>query len=559
MKMNSSKDWWKQSVVYQIYPRSFQDSNGDGVGDIQGVIRRLDYLKDLGVDILWLSPVYESPNDDNGYDISDYYNIMKEFGTMSDFEQLINGIHERGMKLVMDLVVNHTSDEHTWFKQSRVSKTNPFRDYYIWKPGKNGDPPNNWRSMFGGPAWEFDALTGEYYLHLFSKKQPDLNWENPDVRTSVYAMMKWWVDKGVDGFRMDVINFISKQPGFPDGIEGDGKPYFENGPNIHNYLKEMYAQVVEPAGLLTIGEMPDVTVMDAKRYTNPDQKELDMVFAFDHVDLGYGKYGKWSVEKWSLPQLKNILFRWQRGLNDHGWNSLYWSNHDQPRAVSRYGDDREAFRELSAKMLAVCLHMLKGTPFIYQGEELGMTNTAFDSVDEYRDIEILNAYRDYCENGMIGEKDFMHAVHCHGRDNARVPMAWDNSQNGGFTTGEPWIGVSKNYKYINAKVNIESETSIYSFYKKLIQLRRENKMMAYGSFEAILEEDKNIFSYIRRYKSEQWLVACNFTDREISFDLPLKYRGWNTGQVIISNYDVFLGNLPEFKLRPYEAVVLSVG
>ena len=559
MKKNSSKDWWKQSVVYQIYPRSFQDSNGDGVGDIRGIIRRLDYLKDLGVDILWLSPVYESPNDDNGYDISDYYNIMKEFGTMSDFEQLINGIHERDMKLVMDLVVNHTSDEHPWFKQSRVSKTNPFRDFYIWKPGKDGGPPNNWRSMFGGSAWEFDALTGEYYLHLFSRKQPDLNWENPNVRESVYAMMKWWVDKGVDGFRMDVINFISKEPGFPDGIEGDGKPYFENGPNIHNYLKEMYAQVVEPAGLLTIGEMPDVTVMDAIRYTNPDQKELNMVFAFDHVDLGYGKFGKWSVEKWSLPQLKNILFRWQRELNDLGWNSLYWSNHDQPRAVSRYGDDREAFRELSAKMLAVCLHMLKGTPFIYQGEELGMTNTAFDTVDEYRDIEILNAYRDYCENGMIGEKDFMHAVHCHGRDNARVPMAWDDSENGGFTTGEPWIGVSKNYKDINAKVNIESETSIFSFYKKLIQLRRENKMMAYGSFEAILEDDENIFSYIRRYKSEQWLVVCNFTDREISFGLPLKYRGWNAGQVIISNYDVFLGNLPEFKLRPYEAVVLSVG
>lgn len=557
MQQKRRENWWKQSTIYQIYPRSFQDSNGDGIGDLIGIVQRLDYLKDLGVDILWLSPIYDSPNDDNGYDISDYQRIMKEFGTMEDFERLLEEVHSRNMKLVMDMVVNHTSDEHIWFQEAKKSTLSPYRDYYIWKSGENGEPPNNWIGMFGGSTWEYDKESGQYYLHLFSKKQPDLNWDNPKVRESIYDIMNWWIDKGVDGFRMDVINFISKVPDLPNGVNGNGKPFFENGPRIHEFLQEINQNVVKETGVVMIGEMPDVTTKDAILYTKEERNELNMVFSFEHVDLGYGKYGKWSVEPWSLLQLKSIIKKWQDDLNDNGWNTLYWSNHDQPRAVSRFGNDSEEYREVSAKMLAICLHMLKGTPFIYQGEELGMTNTKFDTILEYKDIEILNAYNDYCVTGLLDEEDFMEAVYEHGRDNARVPMAWDDSENGGFTKGKPWIGTSKNYQEVNAKNNIEDPSSIYHFYKKLIKMRHQNEIMAFGSFEMILEDDENVFSYLRKHNQEKWLIVCNFKDQVVECQLPEEYHEIKLLEIIISNYgDIYIA-LPILKLRPYEALVLS--
>ncbi|MRM90686.1 alpha-glucosidase [Faecalicatena contorta] len=551
-----NKDWWKSAVVYQVYPRSFQDSNGDGIGDLKGVIRRLDYLRTLGVDIIWLSPVYTSPNDDNGYDISDYRGIMPEFGTMEDFDLLLQEIHNRDMKLVMDMVVNHTSDEHAWFQEAKSSKTSAFRDYYIWRKGKEGMPPNNWLSMFGGTAWEYDETTEEYYLHLFGKKQPDLNWENKKVRNEVYDIMKWWVNKGVDGFRMDVINFISKVPGLPEGIDGNGKPYYENGPRIHEYLHEMNGEVAENNCLVMIGEMPDVHTEDALLYTDPNRNELDMVFSFEHVEVGYGKYGKWSVRPWALTELKEILGKWQDELNEKGWNSLYWSNHDQPRAVSRFGDDREQYRVISAKMLAVCLHMMKGTPFIYQGEELGMTNTRFASIHDHRDIEILTEYKEYCKQGIIPEDEFMNAAYEHGRDNARVPVAWDDTANGGFTDGEPWIKVSGQYKTINARNNLEDPGSVFYFYKKLIELRHHEKIMVHGDFRMLCREDEDIFAYTRRLDKKIWLIVCNFTCKSKRFTVPLEHI--NEARLIIANYTDFKVQLPEIKLRPYETVVLEM-
>jgi oligo-1,6-glucosidase len=440
------KAWWKEAVVYQIYPRSFMDSNGDGIGDLQGILSKLDYLKELGIDVIWLSPVYQSPNDDNGYDISDYRAIQKEFGTMEDFDRLLQEAHARGIKIMLDLVVNHTSDEHPWFVESRSSKDNDKRDFYFWRPGKDGKEPNNWLSCFSGSAWEYDATTDEYYLHIFSKKQPDLNWDNPRVRKEVYDMMKWWLDKGIDGFRMDVINFISKVDGLPS-VEGDGYQwggaYFMNGPRIHEYLQEMNREVLSHYDLITVGETPGVTPEQAILYTAEDRKELQMVFQFEHMELDSGPNVKWDLKPWRLHDLKVTMSKWQTALDGKGWNSLYLNNHDQPRMVSRFGDDGK-YRVESAKMLATFLHMMQGTPYIYQGEEIGMTNVRFSSIDEYRDIETLNMYREYRERGVPVES-IMESIYAKGRDNARTPMQWNDSENAGFTTGKPWIAVNPNY------------------------------------------------------------------------------------------------------------------
>ncbi|OIJ17494.1 glucohydrolase [Anaerobacillus alkalilacustris] len=556
------KVWWKESVVYQIYPRSFMDSNGDGIGDLQGIITKLDYLKELGIDVIWLSPVYKSPNDDNGYDISDYQNIMAEFGAMADFDQLLQDAHDRDIKIVMDLVVNHSSDEHAWFVESRKSKDNPFRDYYIWKPGKNGDPPTNWGSVFGGSSWQYDETTDEYYLHIFSKKQPDLNWENETLRKAVYKMMTWWLEKGIDGFRMDVINFISKDSRYPDGEVhgenkyGDGSKHFMNGPRIHEFLQEMNKEVLSKYDVLTVGEMPGVDVEQGKLYTGEGRNELNMVFQFEHVDVGNGPGGKWTPQPWKLTELKGILTKWQYGLADDGWNSLYWNNHDQPRVVSRFGHDKEYY-EKSAKMLATCLHMMKGTPYIYQGEELGMTNVAFESIDDYRDLETLNMYNEAVKELGKDPNKVMQAIYERGRDNARTPVQWDDTENAGFTTLTPWISVNPNYKEVNAKKVLQDPNSIFHYYKKLIQLRKENEIVVYGKFELLHEDSEEIFSYTREHGNEKWLVICSFSTEAIKFDLPSQIK-YQSKQLVIGNYENEPKTIEAFELKPYQALVYKL-
>ncbi|WP_145135001.1 alpha-glucosidase [Paenibacillus sp. Y412MC10] len=549
------RTWWKEAVVYQIYPRSFKDSDGDGVGDIQGIVSKLDYLQELGVDVIWLSPVYKSPNDDNGYDISDYFEIMDEFGTMQDWTQLLDGLHERGMKLLMDLVVNHTSDEHAWFAESRSSKDNPYRDYYIWRPGKGGNtPPNNWRSFFSGSAWKYDDTTGEYYLHLFSKKQPDLNWDNPKLRQSVYEMMAFWLDKGVDGFRMDVINLISKVPGLPDDGEdglGDGSPYFMNGPHVHDYLREMNEQVLSKYDVMTVGETPGVSVEEALKYTGADRKELQMVFQFEHMDVDAGEGDKWTVVPWTLQKLRGVLHKWQTGLAEDGWNSLYLNNHDQPRMVSRFGNDGE-YRVPSAKMLATLLHTLKGTPYIYQGEELGMTNIQFNSIEDYRDIEILNMYEERVTQGNADPGTIMEAIHVKGRDNARTPMQWNAGPNAGFTTGMPWIRINPNYKEINAEASMSDPDSVFRYYQRLIALRKQNPVMVYGHYQLLLQDHEQIYAYTRTLGEVIWLIALNFSESAAILELDERYSGMKR-ELIIGNYPGD-GMEPE-RLRPYEARV----
>ncbi|MCA0174015.1 glycoside hydrolase family 13 protein [Bacillus sp. RAR_GA_16] len=556
------KTWWKESVVYQIYPRSFNDSNGDGVGDIKGITEKLDYLKDLGIDVIWLSPVYQSPNDDNGYDISDYRAIMDEFGTMDDWEEMLQEVHARGMKLIMDLVVNHSSDEHNWFEESRQSKDNPYRDYYIWREGKDGREPNNWEAAFSGSAWDYDETTEEYYLHLFSKKQPDLNWENPALRQEVYDMMQWWLDKGIDGFRMDVINFISKVPGLPDAPNPNekryvhGGEYFMNGPRIHEYLKEMNEKVLSHYDVMTVGEMPGVDVAEAQKYTADDRNELNMVFQFEHVDLDSGD-GKWDVQLLKLKDLKDTFTKWQKGLEGAGWNSLYLNNHDQPRMVSRFGDDT-TYRIESAKMLATFLHTLQGTPYIYQGEELGMTNVHFDSIDEYKDIETLNMYKEKVEQDKEDPDKVMQAIYKKGRDNARTPMQWDDSLHAGFTTGDPWIKVNPNYKEINAEAAVNDPDSVYQYYKELIRLRKENPILVYGQYDLLLENHEQIYAYTRKYEGETLLVILNFSDQESEFVLPeeLEHGGKS---LLISNYEVDeREGIERFRLRGYEARVYKL-
>lgn len=550
------KTWWKEAVVYQIYPRSFMDSNGDGIGDLHGIISRLDYLKYLGIDVIWLSPVYKSPNDDNGYDISDYQAIMDEFGTMEDFDELLAKAHDRGIKIVMDLVVNHTSDEHKWFMESRKSKDNEYRNYYIWRDGKDAQtPPNNWGSCFGGSAWQYDEESSMYYLHLFSKKQPDLNWDNPKVRQEVFDMMTWWCDKGIDGFRMDVISMISKTKEMPDGningLYGDFGPYCVHGPNVHKYLQEMNEKVLSKYDIMTVGETAGVTTELAKQYAGEDTHELNMVFQFEHVE-GDGKYGKWTDEKIPLTTLKKTLSRWQIDLYGQAWNSLFWDNHDQPRAVSRFGDDRPEYREVSAKMLATCLHMLQGTPYIYQGEELGMTNYPFESPEDFRDIESINAYKEWCADGPLSHEVFWPCITYKSRDNARTPVQWDDSAQAGFTTGTPWIAVNPNHKEINAKAQTADPDSVFHYYKKLIALRKENPVMVYGKYEPLLMDSEELFVYTRALDHEKLLVVCSFCDHETTFIIPDEFVGM---PCLISNMENSYDNA-KMVLKPYEAFVL---
>ena len=553
------KRWWKESVVYQIYPRSFCDSNGDGIGDLNGITGKLDYLKELGIDVIWLSPVYKSPNDDNGYDISDYQAIMDEFGTMEDFDRMLAIAHEKGIKIMMDLVVNHTSDEHKWFIESRKSTDNPYRDYYIRRPAKeDGSLPNNWGSCFSGPAWEYDKTTDMYFLHLFSKKQPDLNWDNPAVRQDVFDMMNWWLKKGVDGFRMDVISLISKEPGLPDKEPGiNGYATFNvsaNGPHVHEYLQEMRQKALNNADTITVGECSGVTLEEAKKYARSDEKELNMVFQFEHMDVDSDeKAGKWTTRKMDLRNLKKILTRWQKGLQDIAWNSLYWENHDQPRSVSRFGNDSDEYREISAKMLATCIHMMQGTPYVYQGEELGMTNCPFNTLDNFRDLESINAFHELTEQGKMTEEDMMAAIGYKGRDNARTPMQWDDSAYAGFSTANPWIMVNPNYTKINAKDQINREDSVFKYYQKLIKLRHESELIVYGTYDLILDDDKDIYAYIRTLGDEKLIVYCNFSENTREVELPEEFTN---GKVLISNYiDAKVNH--KITLRPYEAIVIQ--
>ena len=553
------KRWWKESVVYQIYPRSFCDSNGDGIGDLNGITGKLDYLKELGIDIIWLSPVYKSPNDDNGYDISDYQAIMDEFGTMEDFDRMLATAHEKGIKIMMDLVVNHTSDEHKWFIESRKSTDNPYRDYYIWRPAKeDGSLPNNWGSCFSGPAWEYDKTTDMYFLHLFSKKQPDLNWDNPAVRQDVFDMMNWWLKKGVDGFRMDVISLISKEPGLPDKETGiNGYATFNvsaNGPHVHEYLQEMRQKALNNADTITVGECSGVTLEEAKKYARSDEKELNMVFQFEHMDVDSDeKAGKWTTRKMDLRNLKKILTRWQKGLQDIAWNSLYWENHDQPRSVSRFGNDSDEYREISAKMLATCIHMMQGTPYVYQGEELGMTNCPFNTLDNFRDLESINAFHELTEQGKMTEEDMMAAIGYKGRDNARTPMQWDDSAYAGFSTATPWIMVNPNYTKINAKDQVNREDSVFKYYQKLIKLRHESELIVYGTYDLILDDDKDIYAYIRTLGDEKLIVYCNFSENTREVELPEEFVN---KKVLISNYSDAKAN-QKITLRPYEAIVIQ--
>lgn len=553
------KRWWKESVVYQIYPRSFCDSNGDGIGDLNGITGKLDYLKELGIDVIWLSPVYKSPNDDNGYDISDYQAIMDEFGTMEDFDRMLATAHEKGIKIMMDLVVNHTSDEHKWFIESRKSTDNPYRDYYIWRPAKeDGSLPNNWGSCFSGPAWEYDKTTDMYFLHLFSKKQPDLNWDNPAVRQDVFDMMNWWLKKGVDGFRMDVISLISKEPGLPDKEPGiNGYATFNvsaNGPHVHEYLQEMRQKALNNADTITVGECSGVTLEEAKKYARSDEKELNMVFQFEHMDVDSDeKAGKWTTRKMDLRNLKKILTRWQKGLQDIAWNSLYWENHDQPRSVSRFGNDSDEYREISAKMLATCIHMMQGTPYVYQGEELGMTNCPFNTLDNFRDLESINAFHELTEQGKMTEEDMMAAIGYKGRDNARTPMQWDDSAYAGFSTTNPWIMVNPNYTKINAKDQVNREDSVFKYYQKLIKLRHESELIVYGTYDLILDDDKDIYAYIRTLGDEKLIVYCNFSENTRKVEIPEEFVN---KKVLISNYSDAKAN-PKITLRPYEAIVIQ--
>ena len=514
--------WWKKAVVYQIYPKSFCDSNGDGIGDLNGITSKLGYLKELAVDVLWISPFYQSPMRDNGYDISDYFSINPEFGTMADFDLLLEEAHKFGFKIVLDLVVNHTSNRHPWFTESRSSRENPKRDYYFWQDGKNNSPPNGWKAWFGGPAWTLDESTGQYYLHCFSPHQPDLNWENPALRIEIYNMMRFWLDKGINGFRLDAISLISKPLDFPDG---DIKNLVPNGKRIHEFLAEMRREVLSCYYIMTVGETGGVTVDDAVQYANADGSELDMVFQFEQAELDGGETFKWNDRKIKLVELKEVFSRWQKKLFGRAWNSLYWCNHDQPRIVSRLGDEG-AYREKSAKMLATCLHFMQGTPYVYQGEELGMTNAPFTEISDYRDLESINAYNELTEKEKsIPKEDMLRYLRLKSRDNSRTPMQWDDGPFAGFSSRKPWIMLNPNYKEINAKEQMQREDSVFAYYKKLILLRKKMDIITFGDFELLLPNDPDLFIYTRRYGQEEMLVACNFSPKKQTLTLPERFHG----------------------------------
>jgi len=546
-------EWWKKAVVYQVYPRSFCDSNGDGIGDINGIASKLGYIKELGVDVIWLSPVYQSPMRDNGYDISDYFAINPEFGTMEDFDRLLGQAHELGLKIIMDLVANHSSDQHPWFKESRSSRENPKRDYYIWRDGKNGGPPNDWKAWFGGSAWTLDETTGQYFLHIFSPFQPDLNWDNFFLRYDIYGMMRWWLDKGIDGFRMDAISLISKPQNFPDG---NAKELIPNGPNIHHYLQEMRREVLSKYNLMAVGETGGVTVDEAVRYANDDGNELDMVFQFEQVELDGGESFKWNDRKINLVELKEVFSRWQTRLHSRAWNSLYWCNHDQPRIVSRLGDEG-AYREKSAKMLATCLHFLQGTPYVYQGEELGMTNAPFADIGDYNDLETINAYDTLVEKEKrIAKEDMLRYMRLKSRDNSRTPMQWNSGPGAGFSTGKSWILLNPNYREINAEEQTLRADSVFSYYQTLIQLRKKMDIIAFGDYTLLLPDDPDLFVYTRRFRQEELLVACNFSRKERSFTPPERFKG---AELLLSNEDssalVAAALQPAGVLGPFSAKV----
>ncbi|GAA4155705.1 alpha,alpha-phosphotrehalase [Leifsonia shinshuensis] len=566
-----SETWWKSAVVYQIYPRSFADSDGDGIGDLRGIIQHLDHLQELGVDVVWLSPIYASPHDDNGYDISDYRAIDPLFGTFEDFDELLAGLHARGIKLVMDLVVNHTSDEHPWFIESASSLDSPKRDWYWWRPpregleaGAHGAEPNNWGSFFSGPAWQLDPATGEYYLHLFSRKQPDLNWENPEVREAVYDMMNWWLDRGVDGFRMDVINFISKVVSLPDGevppgrLYGEGYPFFGQGPRIHEFLHEMHEKVFAGRAdrILTVGEMPGVTIEDARLFTDPARAELDMVFQFEHVDLDHGPGGKWDDRPASVLDLKRNLAKWQEGLADTGWNSLYWNNHDQPRVVSRFGDDRPEYRAASAKALGTVLHLMRGTPYVYQGEELGMANVPFESIDDFRDIETLNHYAEAVDIQGRDAAEVMADLRRTSRDNARTPMQWSDAPAAGFTTGTPWIAPNPDYVLVNAAAETHAADSVFSYYRQLIDLRHRSAVVADGDFTLVLADHPQLFAYVRERDGKALLVLVNLTGEPARYD-PADLAGWEDAALVLGNLADSVDRGLRGLVEPWEALVFE--
>lgn len=534
--------WWQSSVVYQIYPRSFQDSNGDGVGDIAGITSRLEYLEKLGIDVIWLSPVYKSPNDDNGYDISDYEAILPEFGTMADMDELIREAKQRGIQIIMDLVVNHTSDEHPWFKEAKKSKTNSYRDYYIWRDPVNGGPPNDLQSIFSGSAWEFDKETNQYYFHLFSKRQPDLNWENPAVQEEVWKLMNFWLAKGIGGFRMDVIDLIGKIP--DRGITG-------NGPKLHEYLKKMHKETFGKYDVLTVGETWGATPEIAKLYSNPDREELSMVFQFEHISLDElpGK-SKWDLQPLDFIQLKAILSKWQTALGDEGWNSLFWNNHDLPRIISRWGNDSPKYRVKSGKMLATILHLMKGTPYIYQGEEIGMVNTPVSSIEELDDIESLNMYRERLATG-YDKADILASINKKGRDNARRPMQWSNHEHGGFTTGTPWLELSPRYSEINVENELADSESLFYHYQRLIQLRKNNPLVVWGTYQELVPNDNQLFVYERSYENETWLIVANFYEEEADFN----HESHKVKEIILSNYSDSSVDLVNLHLRAYETIV----
>lgn len=536
MSKNNNEKWWKKAVVYQIYPKSFQDSNGDGFGDLQGIIKRLDYLETLGINAIWLSPVFKSPQADNGYDISDYRDIDPTFGSLDDMEELINEAKKHNIRIMMDLVLNHSSNEHRWFKEAKKSKDNPYHDYYIWRDGDEGVPPSDMKACFGGSAWEYVPEIGQYYFHQFLPEQPDLNWENPKVRRAIYDMILWWMDKGVGGFRLDVIDQIAKEP---------DKRITINGPRLQEYFKELSRETFQKGDLITVGEAWGADTERAKLYSNPDGSEFSMVFQFEHIGLDQKEGGeKWDLAPLPFKKLKKIMAHWQNELYNCGWNSLFWDNHDLPRIVSRWGNDRE-YRVESAKMLAILLHGMQGTPYIYQGEELGMTNVQYD-IEDYKDCEIINMYHERLEKG-YSKDEIMKSIYAKGRDNARTPMQWDDSANAGFTTGTPWIKVNDNYDKINAKSQVDDPDSIFSCYKKLVQLRKDYPVFVDGKFTLLLEDDDNIFAYSRKNEEKTMIVVCNFFDKEIPMPLTKECEGM---EVLISNYK---DTSDMSVLRPYEA------
>ena len=536
------KKWWQSSVVYQIYPRSFADSNGDGMGDIPGITGKIEYLKKLGVNVLWICPIYQSPQDDNGYDISDYRTIYPEFGTMEDMKILIQKCQDNDIKIIMDLVVNHTSDEHPWFIEAKKSLDNPYRDYYIWRKGEDGQPPNDLMSNFGGSAWEYSPETNEYYLHFYSKKQPDLNWENPKLRQKIYDMMNWWLDQGIAGFRMDVIDLIGKIP---------DQKIKENGPMLHKYLHEMNEATFGHRDSMTVGECWGATPEIGRLYTDPERKELSMIFQFEQIQLDKKPGGqRWDLKPLYLPDLKCVFSKWQTELEGHGWNSLFWNNHDLPRIVSRWGNDGD-YRVLSAKMLATLLHGMKGTPYIYQGEEIGMTNVPFQTIDEFPDIETQNIYQERLKAGFT-EEETMYAIRAKARDNARTPMQWNAEKNAGFTEGTPWYRVNPNYKEINVEQALADPESVFYHYQKLIQLRKEHEVMVYGTYQLLFPEDEDLYIYTRTLEEEKWLIICNFHEK------TRKLHCKRAGQVMLSNYADTPAAEKITELRPYEAVIYQM-